>query len=420
MKIFSRAVTLVLLACLFLASCGGIAPFDFKKDDLSPYVSFGDADYRDISISVERPAEVTDAKVKEEFESYFSNASFFYPVEDDTRAIANGDTIYLNYVGILVSKLETALSDGKIPDITCSGLSYDEIAELKLGFEGGSTARLTKLVIGSNSYISGFESGLVGYVPAEHGKDAPIPLRLTFPATYGNEELAGKEVIFFCALGYIGDTAKKITTENATGELINEILGLTGENAYEDVEACLDKIREGMETDNENTLRKAEVNAVWTALVDMAELTVTDPIASAYINIVLDEYLGEMKYIYDTDLAYYSYIFGTTAAPTRDTVINYLGYTADNYFAQMKTAADTAIRREMVFWYVVRQENYSLSDGRFAELKEEYKEKYGAEVFAGYTDDGIYDILLQETYFHEFVDRLKEEGRVTYTEADAS
>ncbi|CUJ89325.1 Trigger factor [Ruegeria denitrificans] len=61
-------------------------------------------------------------------------------------------------------------------------------------FEGGS-AEEYPLVLGSNSFIPGFEEQLVG-VKAEEEKDVNV----TFPEEYGAENLAGKDAIFTCTV----------------------------------------------------------------------------------------------------------------------------------------------------------------------------------------------------------------------------
>ena len=61
-------------------------------------------------------------------------------------------------------------------------------------FEGGS-AEDYPLVLGSNSFIPGFEAGLVG-VKAGDEKDVDV----TFPENYGAENLAGKAAVFTCTV----------------------------------------------------------------------------------------------------------------------------------------------------------------------------------------------------------------------------
>ncbi len=61
-------------------------------------------------------------------------------------------------------------------------------------FEGGA-AEDYPLVLGSNSFIPGFEAGLVG-VKAGDEKDVEV----TFPETYGAANLAGKAAVFSCTI----------------------------------------------------------------------------------------------------------------------------------------------------------------------------------------------------------------------------
>jgi trigger factor len=61
-------------------------------------------------------------------------------------------------------------------------------------FPGGAAQDYT-LELGSGSFIPGFEDQLVG---AEAGK--VVEVKVTFPADYGNAELAGKDAVFKCTI----------------------------------------------------------------------------------------------------------------------------------------------------------------------------------------------------------------------------
>ena len=78
-------------------------------------------------------------------------------------------------------------------------------------FEGGS-AEDYPLVLGSNSFIPGFEDQLVG-VKAGDEKD----LNVTFPAEYGAANLAGKDAVFTCTVKDVKEpVAAEIDDELAT------------------------------------------------------------------------------------------------------------------------------------------------------------------------------------------------------------
>ncbi len=87
-------------------------------------------------------------------------------------------------------------------------------------FEGGS-AEDYPLVLGSNSFIPGFEEQLVG-VKVDDVKDVNV----TFPAEYGAEHLAGKDAVFACTIKEVkepvaaeidDELAKKFGAEDLSG-----------------------------------------------------------------------------------------------------------------------------------------------------------------------------------------------------------
>lgn len=83
--------------------------------------------------------------------------------------VKDGDTVNIDYVG-----------------------KVDGVA-----FDNGS-AKDQNLTIGSNSYIQGFESGLIG---AKIGTE--VTINVTFPEDYPSEDLKGKDATFDVKLNYI-------------------------------------------------------------------------------------------------------------------------------------------------------------------------------------------------------------------------
>ena len=113
-------------------------------------------------IEVEKTAvEVTDEEVDAEIKKAQEQNARELVVEDEAK---DGDTVVIDYEGSV---------DGKT-------------------FEGGS-AKNHPLVLGSKSFIPGFEDQLVG-VKAGEEKDVVV----TFPESYHEKSLAGKEAVFKC------------------------------------------------------------------------------------------------------------------------------------------------------------------------------------------------------------------------------
>ena len=99
-------------------------------------------------------------------------------------------------------------------------------------FEGGS-AEDYPLVLGSNSFIPGFEDQLIG---TKAGEDKAV--EVAFPADYGAENLAGKDAVFECTI--------KAVKEPAPAELNDELATKFG---VEDLNALKAQVSERLEAE---------------------------------------------------------------------------------------------------------------------------------------------------------------------------
>lgn len=127
-----------------------------------------------------------------------------YAVEVDTSSEE-----YKEYYGTRLSELLVGeVKEGKVEDGDTANIDYvgkkDGIA-----FSGG-TAKGYDLVIGSGSFIDGFEEGLIG---VEIG--TTVDLDLTFPSDYGNAELAGKAVVFTVTVNHVKKQFGELNEETA-------------------------------------------------------------------------------------------------------------------------------------------------------------------------------------------------------------
>ncbi|MGI9418124.1 MAG: trigger factor [Geminicoccaceae bacterium] len=99
-------------------------------------------------------------------------------------------------------------------------------------FEGGKADDFP-LVLGSGSFIPGFEDQLVG-----KKADDEVEVKVTFPESYGAENLAGKDAVF--------DVKVKEVAEPKPVELSDDLAKGQG---FDDMEALKTAIRESMERD---------------------------------------------------------------------------------------------------------------------------------------------------------------------------
>jgi len=107
---------------------------------------------------------------------------------EEKRAVKSGDFVVIDFEGFV---------DG-------------------VAFEGGKAEGYT-LEIGSNSFIPGFEDGIVGLKVSSKSKD----IEVTFPETYGNKDLAGKPTTFKITLKEI---KVKDIPETPDEEMIKKLL----------------------------------------------------------------------------------------------------------------------------------------------------------------------------------------------------
>ncbi|SEL01009.1 trigger factor [Roseovarius azorensis] len=134
------------------------------------------------SVTLERlVARADDAAVDEALKNLAESAQDFKDRKAGTKA-KDGDQVVIDFVGKV---------DGE-------------------AFEGGS-AEDYPLVLGSNSFIPGFESQLVG---VKAGEEKAVTV--TFPDEYQAEHLAGKEAVFDCTVKAVRQpVAAEITDELA-------------------------------------------------------------------------------------------------------------------------------------------------------------------------------------------------------------
>lgn len=147
----------VMLTGVVLAGCGKKDPAYLSGIKAEDYAE--PADYSKIEVQAEEPS-VSDEYVNMYIQYMLSQDKKY--VKTDRKTVQKGDQVNIDYTGKMNGKT----------------------------FDGGSATDYD-LVIGSSSFIDGFEDGLIGKKVGEN-----VKLNLTFPKDYGNKDLAGKAVVF--------------------------------------------------------------------------------------------------------------------------------------------------------------------------------------------------------------------------------
>lgn len=277
--------------------------------DIENYVTL--MDYKNMKVSVAK-AEVTDERITE----------------------------YINREFLTGSITDRAVEEGDIVDIDFEG-KKDGVA-----FQGG-TAVDYKLVIGSGSFIPGFEDGLVGVMPGE-----TVDLNLSFPEDYKqNKELAGQEVVFTVTVNGIEGSAEY---ETVTLEEMQR-LGLS----YESKEEVWETGKKDLEENAEEVFAAEAKNEVIQKLVEESEV---ESIPAYLIEEEAQNYKHYME-------SFTQAMYGMDA----DTYIRAIyGITPEEFNDQMNDSYTQNVRMYLVMEAVARAEGIEVT-------KEDIEKKARAE-----------------------------------------
>ena len=198
-------------------------------------------------IELERLKAVVPESAIEEAMQRIAKANREQKPVDPPRPAQKGDSIRIDFVG--------SVDGAEFP----GGAAQDYVLEL-----------------GSGSFIPGFEDQLVG---AE--LDQTVDVKVTFPADYGNAELAGKEALFKCTIKEIrehvdrpidDELAKKSNFENL--EAMRKAVTERIERDYAGISRSLikrkllDKLAEAHKFAVPEGLVEGEFNAIWQRIED--------------------------------------------------------------------------------------------------------------------------------------------------------
>ena len=310
------ALTLVVLS-LVMALAGCSAKL-YEYDSYGDYIKLGAVDGIKINQS-----DINDG-ILNAFHSLYTSEDKLTETtyKKDTEGVDNiyiktGDTVNIDYVG---------KKDG-------------------VAFEGG-TATGYDLVIGSNSFIDGFEDGLVGY---KVGDKAVLNLR--FPDNYGNAELAGKDTVFEVTINSVKRTAyPEYNDEN--------IKKKTNFNTVAEFEA--------------DTKIAVMNNLIWQELYSASKIV-------SYPKTELKKYY-EMNIDSIEDNAT---MFGMTLSSY---VTNYYGYSnMKSFYQAIASQAQSQVKQELiVLAFIEAKPEFAMDDAKYqVEVEKLYNEYVAEQNFTG-------------------------------------
>lgn len=344
-------------SAVLLTACGSK---EYLKDiKAEKYVTLGN--YKGIELEETEPS-VADGVV----DSYINYilAQSATTTEVTGRAVQDGDVVSIDYTGYL---------DGE-------------------AFDGGTGSY--DLTIGSDSFIDGFEDGLIG-----HEKGEQVTLDLTFPDPYqNNPDLAGKPVVFEVTINAIQETqTPELTDEFVTG------LGLEG---VEDVTAFREYVYNIFYQDAEYTYDNTVKSDVTDAV--MAGCT-------------FQELPQEMSDRYYQGLVDEITTLATNQSMSLDTYMStYYGLDAETYPDKLKEIGLTRGQQYVMFQAIADAEGISVTDDEVEQEIQSRVEAYGYDSVEDYKEGTDVESLREYLMANKVMDFLIENAEITVIPAETS
>ena len=234
-------------------------------------------------------------------------------------AAENGDTVDIDFEGFV---------DGK-------------------AFEGGKAEHYS-LVLGSGSFIPGFEDQVVGHSAGEE-----FDVNVKFPEEYGAAELAGKDATFKIKLHEVKYKELPALDDDFAKDV----------SEYDTLDELKDSIRNNIKTN----LDKQAEQKVENDLMDQVIANMKADIPDAMVDSRIDELVQDFEYrISQQGLKLADYL-------------KYMGMNIEQFRAQFKEQADKQVKMRLAMEAIVAKEGITASDEDFEEEVKRIADAYKME-----------------------------------------
>ena len=290
-----------------------------------PPVELGDLK----KIKIEKvDSEVTDEDVEKEIESKLKANSTKQDVTD--RAAQEKDEATINFEGFV---------DG-------------------VAFEGGKGEKYP-LVLGSGSFIPGFEDQIIGKNVGDS-----FDVNVTFPENYQAEDLAGKEAVFKCELLGLKETVLPTLDDEYISDTTD----------FETVDEWKADIKKQVTERKEQSAQREKESKAIDALVEMSKVELPEPMIVYQQEKMIDNFGQQLMY----------------QGMNLEQYLNMTGQTRDDMRDQVRPEAEKQIKRSLVIEAVAEAQNIEVSEEDTAAEIEKMAKQYQMEV------DKIKEIMGEE------------------------
>ena len=281
---------------------------------LKPEVTLGE--YKGVEVK-KAEAVVTDEDVENELTAARKKNGRLIDVEDG--AIEDGDNTIIDFTGYIDDKT----------------------------FDGGAGTDYPQ-VIGSHSFIEGFEDQLIGKKKGE-----TCDVNVTFPAEYHADELAGKPAKFVVTI--------KEVKRNELPELNDEFASEVSD--FDTLDEYKADIRKKLQEKKEQDAKVENENNVIEKVVENAQMELPQPIVDTQAREMVENYARRLQ----------------SQGLNINDYMKYTGMTPEKLMEQMRPEAEKRIKTRLVLEKVVEVENVEVSDEKLDEQINEIAASYKLE-----------------------------------------
>lgn len=241
----------------------------------------------------------------------------------------------------------------------------------------GGTAEEYDLVLGSGSFIPGFEEQVEGM---EIGGERDITVK--FPEDYQSDNLRGKEAVFAIKLHKI--------TEKQLPELTDEYVKKNA--GAESVEAYKNTVRERLLKNAENRSRDETENSIVEEICKHAKAEIPDAMLESEIDRMVQDFSYRLMY----------------QGLKLEDYVKYMGQTMEEFRAQYKPQAQPRVLSQLVIEKIVRSEGFKAEEAEVeAKIAEQAKSvEKTAEEYKKSMDPRQYDYIRNDIIITKLFDFL--------------
>ncbi len=331
-------------------------PFIFTAEvAVRPEVTLGE--YKGVQVT-KIDMKVTEEEMQAELDRERKSNARTITVED--RAVQDGDTAVIDFEGFV---------DG-------------------VAFEGGKGENHS-LVIGSHSFIEGFEEQLIGKNTGDE-----LDVNVTFPEEYHAAELAGKPAVFKVKINEI----KMEELPELDDEFAQDVSEFDTLDEYK--QSVEKKIIERKETEG----KRAQENEAIDKIVEVSEMEIPDVMVDNQARSMIDDFANRIS----------------QQGLSMEQYMQFSGTTVDQMLEQMKPEALKRIQSTLVLEEIVKKEDIQISEEDIDAEIERMAGMYGMDAaeLKEYMGESEKESMKMELGIQKAIELIMDQAVETETDAE--